>query len=67
MGGAAFKSGAKDKKLNEGVPPKEQGARTGKTIWRLKLGAYLYTLVFYVRECFTLAPLTRVENYTLLR
>ena len=45
LGGAEFKSEAKDENLNVSVPPKEQGARIGKTIWRLKLGAYLYTPV----------------------
>lgn len=39
----------KIKNLNEGVPPKEQGTRIGKTIWWLKLGTYLYTPV-YLRE-----------------
>ena len=42
---AEFKSEAKDENLNANLPPKEQGARIGKTIWRLKLGAYLYTPV----------------------
>lgn len=32
LSGAAFKSAAKDENLNESVPPKEQGARIGKTI-----------------------------------
>ena len=45
LGGAEFKSEAKDENLNADLPPKEQGARIGKTIWRLKLGAYLYTPV----------------------
>ena len=36
---------AKDEILNASAPRKEQGARIGKTIWRLKLGAYLYTPV----------------------
>ena len=36
----------KIKNLNGGVPPKDQGTRIGKTVWWLKLGAYLYTLVF---------------------
>ncbi|MBE9818319.1 hypothetical protein [Campylobacter concisus] len=36
----------KIKNLNEGVPPKEQGTRIGKTIWWLKLGTYLYTPVY---------------------
>ena len=45
LGGAAFNCEAKDKNLNANLPPKEQGARIGKTIWRLKLGAYLYTPV----------------------
>ena len=45
LGGAELKSEAKDENLNVNLPPKEQGARIGKTIWRLKLGAYLYTPV----------------------
>ena len=45
LGGAELKSEAKDENLNTNLPPKEQGARIGKSIWRLKLGAYLYTLV----------------------
>ena len=49
LGGTEFKSAAKDENLNASVPRKEQGARIGKTIWRLKLGAYLYTPV-YLRE-----------------
>ena len=40
-----FKNGVKYEILNVSVPPKEQGTRIGKTIWRLKLGAYLYTPV----------------------
>ena len=35
----------KIKNSNEGVPPKEQGIRISKTIWRLKLCTYLYTPV----------------------
>ena len=31
--------------LSANVPRKEQGTRIGKAIWRLKLGAYLYTPV----------------------
>ena len=42
---AEFKSEVKDENLNVNLPPKEQGTRIGKTIWRLKLGAYLYTPV----------------------
>ncbi|MGF7479351.1 PQQ-binding-like beta-propeller repeat protein [Campylobacter concisus] len=45
LGGAEPKSEAKDENLNANLPPKEQGARIGKSIWRLKLGAYLYTPV----------------------
>ena len=45
LGGAELKSEAKDENLNVSVARKEQGARIGKTIWRLKLGAYLYTPV----------------------
>ncbi|WP_257640043.1 PQQ-binding-like beta-propeller repeat protein [Campylobacter concisus] len=45
LGGAELKSEAKDENLNTNLPPKEQGARIGKSIWRLKLGAYLYTPV----------------------
>jgi PQQ enzyme repeat domain protein len=45
LGGAAFKSEAKDENLNESVSPKEQSVRIGKTIWRLKLGIYLYAPV----------------------
>ena len=45
LGGAELKSEAKDENLNVSVAPKEQGTRIGKTIWRLKLGAYLYTPV----------------------
>jgi PQQ enzyme repeat domain protein len=45
LGGAVFNCEAKDENLNANLPPKEQGARIGKTIWRLKLGAYLYTPV----------------------
>ena len=46
LDGAAFKSGVKYEILNVSVPPKDQGTRIGKTVWWLKLGAYLYTLVF---------------------
>ncbi len=42
---AEFKSEAKDENLNVSSARKEQGTRIGKTIWRLKLGAYLYTPV----------------------
>ncbi len=42
LGGTEFKSEAKDENLNVSAPRKEQGVRIGKTIWRLKLGAYLY-------------------------
>ena len=45
LGGAAINNEAKDENLNASVPSKEQGARIGKTIWRLKLGEYLYTPV----------------------
>ena len=45
LGGTEFKSAAKDENLNASVALKEQGVRIGKTIWRLKLGAYLYTPV----------------------
>ncbi|WP_459898714.1 hypothetical protein [Campylobacter concisus] len=61
LGGASFKSEAKDENLNEGVPPKEQGTRIGKTIWRLKLGIYLYTPVYLREGCFTLAPLVMAD------
>ena len=65
LGGTEFKSEAKDENLNANLPPKEQGARIGKTIWRLKLGAYLYTPVcLNDGGCFTLAPLARAEIYT---
>ncbi|WP_232524595.1 PQQ-binding-like beta-propeller repeat protein [Campylobacter concisus] len=49
LGGAAFKSEAKDENLNESVSPKEQSVRICKTIWRLKLCTYLYTPVTCVR------------------
>ena len=45
LGGAAINNEAKDENLNASVPPKEHSTRIGKTIWRLKLGAYLYTPV----------------------
>lgn len=45
LGGAAFNCEAKDENSNANLPPKEQGTKIGKTIWRLKLGAYLYTPV----------------------
>ncbi|WP_199905989.1 hypothetical protein [Campylobacter concisus] len=57
MDGAAFKSGAKDENLNDGVPSKDHSARIGKTIWWLKLGTHLYTPVYLREGCFTLAPL----------
>ena len=45
LGGTVFNCEAKDENLNASVARKEQGVRIGKTIWRLKLGAYLYTPV----------------------
>ena len=42
FGGIEFKSESKDENLNVNLPPKEQGARIGKTIWRPKFSAYLY-------------------------
>lgn len=61
LGGAAINNEAKDENLNASVPPKEQGARIGKTIWRLKLGIYLYTPVYLREGCFTLAPLVMAD------
>lgn len=61
LDGAAFKSGVKYEILNVSVPPKEQGTRIGKTIWRLKLGIYLYTPVYLREGCFTLAPLVMAD------
>ena len=58
---AELKSEAKDENLNTSVPPKEHGARIGKTIWRLKLGTYLYTPVYLHEGCFTLAPLAMAD------
>ena len=45
LGGAVFNYEAKDENLNASAPRKEQSTRIGKTIWRLKLSAYLYTPV----------------------
>ena len=45
LGGAAINGEVKYENLNANVPREEQSARIGKTIWRLKLGAYLYTPV----------------------
>ncbi len=46
LGGAAINGEVKYENLNTNVPREEQSARIGKMIWLLKLGAYLYTLVF---------------------